>query len=351
MDREVRISIRPGTVVTILVILACAALAWYLRSLILLILTAIVLASAIRPGVLFFMRYRIPRPLSVLLMYLIVFGAVFSIVYFFLPPILTETVSFISTLPQFLDTINIPFTNESTSQILGDNSVLSSLSTVQRAFTDTGQGVFRLLATFFGGIFSFVLVVVLAFYFAVQEQGIEDFLRIVVPLPQEEYVISLWRRSQQKIGLWMQGQLMLSLLAGVLVYLGLLIVGAPYPLLLGVLTALCEVIPVFGSLFAGAIAVAVTWTSSGLALAFIVAGLFVVVNQFEANLIYPLVVKKIVGVPPLLVIVALIAGADLTGFLGAFLAVPFAAIIQEFVSDLDRGRRMRFAARQAAVEA
>jgi predicted PurR-regulated permease PerM len=344
MDKEVRISVTPGTVVITLVILAGAYLAWFLRDLILLVLTAIVLASAIRPGVLLFMRTGLPRLLAVLAMYLVVFGAVFGLVYFFFPPIIAEATNFIQTLPRVLDTINLPFTTTSTADFFsGSNSALSSLSSIQDAFTNTSQGAFRLVATFFGGIFSFVLVVVLSFYFAVQEQGIEDFLRVIVPLSYEEYIISLWHRAQHKIGLWMQGQLMLSLLAGVLVYLGLLIVGAPFALLLGVLTALCEVIPIFGSLFAGSIAVAIAWSGSGAALAFIVAGLFVVVNQFESNLIYPLVVKKIVGVPPLLVIVGLIAGVDIAGFLGAFLSVPVAAILQELVNDLDRGRRMRAA--------
>ena len=206
------------------------------------------------------------------------------------------------------------------------------------------------MTTFFGGIFSLGLVVVLSFYFAVQEQGVENFLRIVVPLRYEEYTISLWRRAQHKIGLWMQGQLMLSILAGILVYLGLLIINVglgadmPYALLIGMLTAIGELIPIFGSLFVGIIAVAVAWSHTGVTLAFFVAGLFIVVNQFESNLVYPLVVKKIVGVPPLLVIVGLIAGAEIAGFLGILLSVPLVAILQEFINDVDRGRRERVAA-------
>jgi len=342
MDKEVRISITPGTVVVTIFILAGAYLAWFLRDLILLVITAIVLASAIRPGVLLFMRLRLPRVLAVLAMYLVVFGAVFSLVYFFFPPILSEATTFLLALPQYLDTINVPFTDTTTSQFLtSGESTLSSLTAIQNALANTSAGTLGLVATFFGGIFSLMLIIVLSFYFAVQEQGIEDFLRVVVPLQYEEYVVSLWHRAQQKIGLWMQGQLLLSVLAGIVVYLGLLIVGAPYALLLGVLTALFEVIPVFGSLFAGSIAVAVTWSVVGAPLALFVAGIFIIVNQFTANLIYPLVVKKIVGVPPLLVIVALIAGAEITGFLGAFLAVPIAAIVQEFIGDIDRGRRLR----------
>lgn len=137
----------------------------------------------------------------------------------------------------------------------------------------------------------------------------------------------------------MQGQILLSVIVAILVYLGLLIIGIPYALLISVFTALAEIIPIFGSLIAGAIAVTVGYSDGGISLAAIVLGLYVVVNQFEANLIYPLIVKKIVGVPPLLVIVALIAGYTLAGFLGAMLSVPVAAVALEFISDFDKKKR------------
>jgi predicted PurR-regulated permease PerM len=113
----------------------------------------------------------------------------------------------------------------------------------------------------------------------------------------------------------------------------------PYPLLLAVFTAMAELIPIFGSLVAGTAAAAVGYSAHGLPLAFAVAGLFVIANQFETNLIYPLVVKKVVGLPPLLVIIALIAGGELAGFLGILLSVPIAAAAQEFIADLDRAKR------------
>ena len=134
----------------------------------------------------------------------------------------------------------------------------------------------------------------------------------------------------------MQGQILLSVIVGILVYLGLLIIGVPYALLLAVFTALAEIIPIFGSLMAGTVAIVVAYSSGGVALAVIVLGLFIVVNQFESNLIYPLIVKKVVGVPPLLVIVALIAGYTLAGFLGALLSVPVSAVLLEIISDFDK---------------
>ncbi len=130
-----------------------------------------------------------------------------------------------------------------------------------------------------------------------------------------------------------------SVIVGVLIYLGLLIVGLPYALLLAVFTALAEIIPIFGSLIAGAAAAVVGYSAGGIALSAIVVGLYVVVNQFETNLIYPLIVKKVVGVPPLLVILALIAGGTLAGFLGVLLSVPVAAVALEFISDFDKRKR------------
>ena len=183
------------------------------------------------------------------------------------------------------------------------------------------------------------MIIVLSFYFALQDTGVDDFLRLVMPVKYEEYSVDLWKRSQKKIGLWMQGQILLSVIVGVLVYLGLLIIGIPYALLLSVFTAIAEIIPVFGSLIAGAVAVIVAYSDGGVPLGLIVAGLYIVVNQFEANLIYPLIVKKIVGIPPLLVIVALIAGYTLAGFLGALLSVPVAAAVLEFITDFDKRKR------------
>lgn len=137
----------------------------------------------------------------------------------------------------------------------------------------------------------------------------------------------------------MQGQLLLSLLAGVLVYLGLTILGVPYALVLAIFTAFMEMIPVFGSFISAVPAIGIAFVTGGMPLALIVGGLFIVVNQFQSNLVYPLVVKKVVGVPPLLVILALIAGGQLAGFLGVLLSVPIAAAISELVADIDKSKK------------
>jgi len=340
----INISITAGSVINILLVLLGAYAIFVLRELLLLVLTAVVLASAIEPGVEFFKkRLRLHRVLSVILMYLLVFGSIFIGIYYFIPPVLNEAQSFIALLPQYLDTVELP-TSIGNAGFIGvetvtaKSSLLNSLLSLQESFADTGEGIVRLLATIFGGIFSLFLTIVLSFYFAVRETGIDDFLKIVTPTKHQDYVLDLWRRSQRKIGLWMQGQLMLSLIIGILVYLGLMILGVPYALLLAVFAAVLELIPVFGSIIAAIPGVLVAFVDGGATLALIVGGLFLVVNQFQGNLIYPLVVKKVIGVPPLLVILAIIAGGQLAGVIGVILAVPIAAGIQELVHDFQQKR-------------
>ncbi len=341
MGKEVHVSITPGTVFTALFIVAGAYVFWLLRDLALLVLTAIVIASAIEPGVAFFIRHRLPRFVSALLVYILVFGFTFGLLYYLLPPIIADAAGFLSAMPKYLDTINsaASFPNAAGLASGGSSSFVQTLLSLQALFTASSGGVLQLLVTFFGGIFSLSLVIVLSFYFALQDTGVDDFLRMVMPVAYEEYSVDLWKRSQKKIGLWMQGQILLSVIVGILVYLGLLIIGIPYALLLAVFTAVAEIIPVFGSLIAGTAAAIVAYSDGGVSLGLIVAGLYVVVNQFESNLIYPLIVKKIVGLPPLLVIVALIAGYTLAGFLGVLLSVPVAAAVLELITDFDKRKR------------
>ena len=339
------VTITPMSVFYAAAIVLGAWLIFYLRDLVLIVITAIVIASSIEPAVLWFMRYRIIRPAAVALVYIIVFGALFAIVYFLFPPLIQDSSEFVATLPQFVETFeiekSIPTELIATTQevVTSDSeSLLATLRELQGVFSSTGEGAFKAIASIFGGVFSLLLVLVLSFYFALQETGIDDFIRIISPVKHQKYAISLWRRSQVKIGLWMQGQLLLSLIVAVLTYLWLTILGVPYALLLAIFAAVAELVPVFGSIAAAVPATIVAFSVGGLPLALLAAGGYLVINQIQGNLIYPLVVKRVVGVPPILVILALIIGVQLAGFLGALLSVPIAAALQEFISDVQKSK-------------
>ena len=339
------ISIQSSTFVRAIIIGALAYALWTLRELALLVLTAIVIASAIEPGVFFFVKHRIPRVLAVLGMYLVVFGSLFAILFYFLPPILSDIQGMLSLIPQYLGTLNLPGAFNDLSQLVpaaqgtGAESILNSILTFRSAFTGSSEGAFKLMTAFFGGIISFVLVVVLSFYFAMQDTGVEEFLRLITPARREEYVVGLWFRARKKIGQWMQGQLLSSVIGGVIAYLGLLILGIPYALLLAVFTGVMMLVPIFGSFLSAIPAITVAFSAGGMTLALIVGGLYVIINQFESHLIHPLVVNKVVGIPPLLVILALIIGFELAGFLGVLITIPVAAAVREFLNDYDRGKR------------
>jgi predicted PurR-regulated permease PerM len=344
MKPDSKLSITTGTFIRAVVVLAVAYAIWMLRGLVLLVLTAIVIASAIEPGVGYLIRHRIPRVLAVLLMYVAVFGSFFAILYFFIPPILSDAQGLITQIPQYLDSLNIPvgtIPNVSSGSALTNEAqtAITTLLNFRGIFSGSSEGAFRLLSAIFGGIFSFGLVIVLSFYFAMLDSGVEDFLRVVTTAEKEEYVVSLWLRARTKIGLWMQGQVLSSLIGGVLAYLGLVILGVPYAFVLALFTAVMMLIPIFGSFLSAIPPIILAFSTGGLSLMLIVGGLYVIINQFESHIIHPLVVNKVVGIPPLLVILALIVGGELAGFLGVVLAIPVAAALREFLNDFDKCKR------------
>lgn len=324
-------------------------LLYFLRDFILVVVTAIVIASAIEPAIAALMRRKLPRLLSVISVYLSMFAVFFLMFYFFLPTVLEELATFLTTLPTYLDAFTRAGAFDGYSRFLGTvapSTVTGAdiIESVRGALGVSGAfgSAFETASSVFGGVFSFILIIVFSFYFAVIETGVDDFLRVVTPIKYQAYVLDLWRRSQHKIGLWMQGQLILAVIMGVLVYLGLTILGVKHALLLSIIAAVFEIIPVFGPILAAVPAVIIGFVDGGATLGFLTVALYIIVQQFENHLIYPLVVTRVVGVPALLVILALIIGAKLAGFLGILLSVPAAATIQELVKDI--GKRRSFAA-------
>ena len=346
-DRSLHVNISTGTLLKTVVILTLAWLLFLLRHVALIVLTAVVIASAIEPGVRALTRRKVPRVLAVLFWYLFMFGMFFIVFYFFFPSLLKDFGTFAASLPSYLDTFTKSSAYLAYSNILGlPSSADISGSDVIMSFRNTfnfglDSNTLATATKIFGGVFSFVLIIVFSFYFAVVETGVDDFIRIVSPKSHRDYLQGLWKRSQHKIGLWMQGQVILGVLIGVLVYLSLLIFQVPHALVLAVITALFELIPVFGPILAATPAVMIGFVSGGPVLGVTVIIIYIVIQQFENHLIYPQVVTRVVGVPPLLVILALIIGAELAGFLGIILSVPVAATLQELVKDMESGRLAR----------
>lgn len=330
-----------GTLIKIIVVGGMFWLGFLLRDIVFVVLMAVVLASAIEPPTRWFISHRIPRLLAVLIIY---FGLVLlfvGIFYFLFIPLLGDLQGFLSALPNYLGSFGDSVLSGS---FPGVETLLNNIpiSDIAAQANDTigalSKNALSTASAILGGVLSLVLTIVLSFYLSVQQDGITNFLKTVTPSKHRKYVIGLWNRAEKKIGLWMQGQLLLGVIVAVLVYLGLTLLGVKHALLLGFLAGIFELIPLFGPILSAIPGVVLAFVDSGFTLALMVAGLFLIIQQFENQLIYPLVVKKVVGVPPIISIVALVVGAKLAGFIGLLLSVPVAAILMEFFNDLEKDR-------------
>ena len=367
-EKNFNITISAGTIIKGIVILVIAFLLYKMMDLVLVVLVAIVIASAVEPLVRWFAKYKIKRIFAVIITYLCIVLFFSGLLYFFVPPVLNEASNLLSNAPKYLDSVTLwnPLNDAKlveTGKVVGgiseglnggrqalnnlttsgtlNTSVLGDLvSGFQNITSGASSSLINIASGIFGGALSFILIIVLSFYLAAQEGGVEKFLKVITPAKNEAYIIDLWRRSQRKIGYWMQGQLLLAVLVGVLVYLGLMILGVKNALILAVFAAAFEIIPMFGPIIAAIPAILAGFSDGGVTMGLLIMGLFVIIQQFENHLIYPLVVKKVVGVSPILVILALIVGAKLAGFLGIILSAPLTAVLMEFVDDIQKNKDM-----------
>lgn len=339
--REQNITISLGTITKTIVIVLLFGVMFILKDLVLVLLVSIVVASAVEPGTQWFIRRHVPRLFAVILIYLFIAASLASTVFFLLIPLLSESSAFLSDFPLY-------FNANVVSNTIGESGFVADLTNninlekaieqINVLITTVSSNAFGTVTTVFGGLLSFLLMTILSFYLAVEEDGVGKFLKAITTIKHEAYVVDLWKRSQRKIGLWMQGQLVLAIIIGMLTYLGLLIIGIPNALLLACLAAAFEIIPLFGPILASIPAIMIAFVSGGFPTALVVIGLYLIVHQFENQLIYPLVVKKVVGVSPIVSILALAVGWELAGTVGLILSVPIAAVIIEFFDDFEKNK-------------
>jgi predicted PurR-regulated permease PerM len=356
---NITININTGTIVKAILLVLLFFSIYLFRDLVVVVLTSVVVASAIEPAVRWFKKHRVPRTLSVILVYLLLATILVSLFYSFIPPLFKEISNFVTNLPQFVDNLDfwspikdrdLGILNPAVQDFSSNVSIREFAGQFQKIVGNATEGFWKTISTVFGGALSFMLIIILSFYLSVQENGIDNFLKVVTPAKHQDYIVSLWKRSQAKIGLWMQGQLVLALIIGILVYLGLAILDIRYAFLLAVLAGIFELIPLFGPILAAIPAIFLGFAQGGPSTGLIVIGLYLIIQQFENHLIFPLVVKKVTGLPAIFVIISLIIGAKLAGFLGIILSVPIATAIMEFVNDVEAGNR-KILEEQATKEA
>lgn len=342
--RDMHIKISTDTLVKVILFGVLIFALYKLSNIILLVLVAIVIASFVESGVRKLKPYIKSRSVAVIIIYVAVLGSVIGLSSVFIPVFMGEMSALVDSLSQYIPSGSIlntfqtdtilgakdVVTNISENASLGEvvNSVRSLIGGMSGGFMDVFEGAF-------GGVVNFGLVLIISFYLSITEKGIENFLRIITPRDKEEYVIGLWQRTERKIGLWMQGQMLLGVIMGVLTYLGLTILGVKYSLVLAIMTAFLELIP-YGIFLAMVPVGLFGYLDGGVTLVLLSLALYFILHQFETYLIYPLIIKKVIGISPLVVILSIIIGLQLAGFLGVILAIPVAVCLLEFLDDLEK---------------
>lgn len=330
------INISQKTIINIAVLGIIIFSLFHLKNIVFVVLTSVVLASFIRTtAVRVHGKFGLNRVFSVVLIYLLTILIFSTIFYFFLPVLIEEISNILPLVEEYLPAAK-PI-GETVVNVGQNLNTPESVESVKSFLEVLGSGLGGTISTLFGGIANVALVAIISFYLSVSKDGIESFLRIIAPIHKEAYIIDLWKRSQRKIALWFQGQIILGLVVGLLTFIGLTLIGVENAILLSIVAAVFELIP-FGIFLAAIPAVTLSFASGGISLALMVLALYIVIQQLEGYLIAPLVVNKVTGVSPLIVILAVLIGVKLAGFWGLLLAVPVAVTIVEYINDLEKRR-------------
>ena len=316
-----------------------------IKSIIVLFFISAFLALALDPFVDKMQKYRIPRSIGILFIYLIFIGVIGFVIASFIPILATEIPRLAHAVLEWINSLGIDTSvfqaqiNEFQSYLSNIESNLSreSLQAGLDVLSTVGQNAVAIVISVAGGIFSFVMVLVITFFMIVDEDGIKKFLLALFPKRFHGYILEKGARVEKKFGAWVRGQLILMLAVGILTFIALEIAGINYSATLAVLAGLTELLPYVGPLLAFIPAVIIALSQGGLVFAIVVAAIYIGIQQLEGNILVPLVMKKAVGLSPVIVMFAMLVGASfpdtINPIIGIIVAVPIATAIGVFVED------------------
>jgi predicted PurR-regulated permease PerM len=177
------------------------------------------------------------------------------------------------------------------------------------------------------------IVLVLTFYMVVEEKKARSYFRNLAPAEYQPYIEHLLQKIQEKIGAWLQGQILLGLIVGCLVFFGLSLLQVKYALLLAIMAGLLEVIPYVGPIVS-VIPAAIIAFAQAPVLGIFVLALYIVIQQLENHILVPKIMQKVTGLNPIISIAALLIGMKVGGLAGAILAIPLATLCVVVLEDL-----------------
>lgn len=337
MDKKI-IDISTGAIIRTIAIVLSLWFLYLVRDVLALFFLSVILTATLDPAIQWLGKKKFGRSFGIILIYLALFLVIGIFVSFITPPLVSQFKGFIENLPAYSEAFAKTFYGiEKYAMSYGITfdsheflqNITGNLSQASGQFFGATVSVF----TFF---ISLLVILALTFYMSVKEDGMNKFLVSITPEDHRGYVVSVSDRIKSKIGKWLGGQLLLMVIIFVLDFVALSIFHIPYALVLALVAGLLEIVPYLGPIISASLATMVGFLISPVT-GLIVLGILTVIQQVESHIIVPQVMKKAVGLNPVVVILSLLIGAKLGGTLGAILAVPIATSIGVIVGDLVGG--------------
>lgn len=310
----------------VLAFLALLGVLFVSREIIIAIILAVIISAALDLIVDYFEAKHVPRILSTIAIYIVGIFILAVVIYIAVPIFLVELNGFFENSSGFVGTTTESFgfnqslfetiregINQYTSNLLGGRTTLVSI-----------------LSQFLGGLVTMVVIFVLSFYLTIGRNGVEKFFLTIIPEDHHIVTIQIYEKVRQKISRWFMGQLFLSVMIGALVFVGLSLLDVRYAFILAITAAILELIPYVGPIFSGAAAALVAFGSDP-TLGIYTVLLFILIQQFENHVLVPAVNRYTTSLDPVVVIIALLIGAQVFGIIGIILAVPLAVAGQEIL--------------------
>ncbi len=323
-----RIEITTTTILKFLGIILALVLLWYLKSIILLLFIVLIVVASFAPMVNWAQKYKIPRLVSTIIIFILLFGFIFLLGYLIIPPLVNQIIDLANKIPQYANRYNLSFESVKhfTLQTNLIETIKNNVGNISNNLSSASSTIFSALAAAFGGIASFIIAIALTFYLLLSQKQITEGILSYVPQKRRELFRKVGEEILLKLGAWARGQFVLCLVIGLIIGVALKIFGMPFALMLGVLAGVTEFIPTVGPIIAAIPALAIAFTISPWK-ALIVLIIYIATQQLENNLLVPTIMKKAVGINPAIIIIAILIGAQLAGILGIILAVPTAAVL------------------------
>lgn len=311
MFRKIEISIQ--TILFAAGLIAGVWLILQIKDILFLVFISFLLMTAIYPLVAWLERYKIPRAVSTILIYVLVLGILGVVVGSAIPALVAQSTTLATTLPQTASRV-LPYWNINFQTLSGQIAPISA-------------NVLTVTIGIFSNIFTTFTVLILTFYFILERRRAEATLTGFLGESAGRNVAQILKVIETRLGGWVRGELLLMTFIGIFTYIGLLLLHVEFALPLALIAGLLEIVPMIGPIISAVPAVLVGLSVSPV-MALSTVALYIVIQQVESNFFVPFVMKRSVGLSPLVTIMALLVGGRLGGIGGALLAVPSVLVLQ-----------------------